>query len=272
MNKRAKALFAVGLSICVLAPAATHADQLADIKARGKLICGVLGNVPPLGFQDSKTRELVGFDVDLCNAIAAQMKLPLELKTLSVEARIPELSLGRIDILSAGVAYNKERAEQVSFTMSPYQVPTRVMVKSDSGFAKVSDLAGKKITTPKASTSEIAVRRSIPDASILTFQDVPASFLALQQDKVQAFALTETSGARFVNQSNGAIKWLEEPISWEQIALGVRKNEPQLLTAVNEALGELEKAGKIEAIWSKWFGESTDYKIRREKKLTPIQN
>ena len=101
-------------SLFVLAQAG--ADQLADMKSRGTLVCGTLTTTEPLGFQDPQTRQIVGFDVDMCNGIAKRLGLKMEHKGLSIEARIPELSLGRVDVVSAALGYTKERAEQVDFT------------------------------------------------------------------------------------------------------------------------------------------------------------
>ena len=49
------------------------ADQLGDIMARKELRCGTFADVPPFAAPDPKTREMVGFDVDLCNAIAKRL-------------------------------------------------------------------------------------------------------------------------------------------------------------------------------------------------------
>ena len=62
----AAALLAVSLS-------AARADQLADVKARGKLICGTLGTAEPFSFQHPQTREIVGYDVDICRKVADQI-------------------------------------------------------------------------------------------------------------------------------------------------------------------------------------------------------
>ena len=83
-------LAAVGLAIVTLS--AAQADTLQDIKARGKFICGTMGTAEPFSFQDPKTRAVVGYEVDICKAVADSLGVPLELKLIAVEARIPERS------------------------------------------------------------------------------------------------------------------------------------------------------------------------------------
>ena len=64
---------AIGLA-ATLAPAA-HADTLQDIKARGKFICGTMGTAEPFSFQDPKTRAIVGYEVDMCQAVADSLEM-----------------------------------------------------------------------------------------------------------------------------------------------------------------------------------------------------
>jgi len=258
----------LGLSLGLVQ--AAHADRLADIKARGTLICATLAANEPLGFPDPQTRRIVGFDVDMCEAISKQMGLRLEHKGISVEARVPELTLGRVDVVSAAFGYTKERAEQVDFTDSHYQTAIKLIVPVDSGLQKIEDLADKRVSAIKGSTLELFTRRVLPNATVLTFQDAPSAFLALSQNKVHAMAQTQTGGIRYVNETDGKFKFADGALAWEPTALGVKKGEPALLAAVNEALQALEKAGTIDALWLKWYGPTTKYRIEREKKLTPI--
>jgi polar amino acid transport system substrate-binding protein len=251
---------------------AAHADRLADIKARGSLICATLTSSEPLGYPDPQTRQVVGFDVDMCGAVAKQLGVKLEHKGVSVEARIPELTLGRVDLVVAALGYTKERAQQIDFTSAHYQTPIKLIAHSGAGYNKIEDLADKRISANKGSTPELYARRMFPKATILTFQDTPAAFLALAQNKVQGLALSQPSGIRFVNESDGKYKFLEGALAWEPTAMGVKKGEPALLAAVNDALDKLEKSGETDVLWTKWFGPQTKFNIPREKKLTPISS
>jgi polar amino acid transport system substrate-binding protein len=262
--------YAAVVAVSLATYGVAHADRLAEIKQRGALICATLTANEPLGFPDPQTRQIVGFDVDMCDALAKQMGLKFEHKGISVEARVPELSLGRVDVVSAAFGYTKERSEQVDFTSAHYQTAIKLVVPVNSGLNKVEDLAGKKISAIKGSTLELFARRALPTATVLTFQDAPAAFLALAQDKVQAMSQTQTGGIRYVNETDGKYKFAEGSLAWEPTALGVKKEEPALLAAVNEALDAMEKAGTIDALWVKWYGPQTKYNITREKKLTAI--
>src|SRR5262249_36101978 len=97
------------LTVSLLLCASAHADELDTVKKKGELICGVLGTDEPNSFVDPGTRTIIGYEVDLCKAIAKQIGVKLTIKQLAVAARIPELQQGRVDILAAALTHTHER-------------------------------------------------------------------------------------------------------------------------------------------------------------------
>ncbi|MCE6075596.1 transporter substrate-binding domain-containing protein [Agrobacterium vitis] len=255
--------FCGAVALSILALSAAKADQLADIKAKGTLVCGTMGTFEPFSFPDPKTRETVGYEVDLCQKIADALGVKLELKLLAVEARIPELTQGRVDILSAALGYSDDRAKQIDFSTASFVSNQMFLTKSASGISSIADLKKDKISAPKGSSSEKYVRALLPDATLLTFQDPPSAFLALQQSKVKAMILSELALIKFQQQAGDGYSFIKQPAAIEYWGLGVRKDEPAFLSAVNTALKTLETSGDGQKIFDKWLGKDTAYKIER---------
>lgn len=249
---------------------AAKADELADVKAKGVLVCGTLSTTQPMGYTDPKTLQIVGFDVDVCRAVAGQLGVKMVQKSLSVESRIPELQVGRANILSAAMGYTKQRAQQIDFSSSHFQVPLKVLVPVSAGYKTLADLSGKRIGLTSGSTSEYWLHKSFPDIKVVTYHDSPSAFLAMQQHKVDGLAFSQTSGLRYLQAGKGNYTFIKQPIGWEPNALGIKKGEPQFLAAVNTALENLEKDGELDAIWNKWLGKDTPYDMTRDHKLEPI--
>ncbi|WP_079217351.1 ABC transporter substrate-binding protein [Herbaspirillum robiniae] len=249
------------------------ADQLADIKQKGTLVCGTLGTAEPFSFPNQQTREIQGYDVDFCKAIAKNLGVKLELKMISVAARIPELQQNRVDIVIANLGWTAERAEQIAYSDAYYASPQKVAVKRSSGYKSPADLGGKRVSATKGSTSELAVRKAIPTASVTTFQDPPAGFLAMQQGKVEGFAVSELMLSKFQAQveSSSPIDILNPPLINELWGVGMRKEEGGLIKQVNATLEGMEKSGEAQQIFDKWFGASTQYKLKRDFKIEPIK-
>lgn len=248
------------------------ADQLADIKARGKLICGTLGTAEPFSFQHPQTRQIVGYDVDICQKVADALGVPLELKTIAVEARIPELLQGRVDILAANLGYTPERAQQIDFSHSYFVSQQKLLTTKESGIASIEKLAGKKVTAIKGSSSEQGVRRLIPTAETVTFQDTSSAFLALAQDKVDAFCASELILVKLAKQSKVPMLVIEKSLFVEPWGLGLRKGEPAFKEQVNAVLTKLANSGEIDTIFNKWLGEGTAFNIKRDYKVEEIKS
>jgi len=87
-----------------LAAAAAHADQLADIRKKGEIVFGVLGTDEPNSFIDPKTRQLVGYEIDIATAVAKKIGVTPRFKQMSVSSRIPELQHVDVALLQLGNA------------------------------------------------------------------------------------------------------------------------------------------------------------------------
>ncbi|KAF1022369.1 MAG: ABC transporter arginine-binding protein 1 [Paracidovorax wautersii] len=251
--------------------AAAHADQWQEIAQRQELRCGTYADVPPFSAPDPKTRELVGFDVDLCKAIAKELGLVAKVTPLSVEARVPEVKLGRVDITVANLAYTKSRGEQIQFSDPYYIAKEMLAVKaSDPGTTK-ADFKGKRLSSTKGSTSELSIK--LNGSEPVTFQDTGSAYMAVQQNKSQGVVANTMTITKLVNQSQTAgiaLKMIDEPMALQPVGIGMKKDEPALLGKINGALYALDKAGEIDQLWAKWLGPNTEYKMVRTEKVTPL--
>ncbi len=271
MIRTTLAVGAIVLSLLAAAPA--RADQLADIKGRGKLICATQGASEPFGFPDPQTREVVGYDVDFCRAIAKGLGVELEHKAISTEARIPELNLKRVDILVAALGYSSGRATQVDYSDQYYVSNQKILVRSGSGPATLAAFKDKKIAAVKGSSSAAVVSRVLRETTLLAFQDIASCYLALQQGKVSGMVAGELILARFAKQSQGTgeqVEMMAEPLFVERWGVGVRKGEPTLLEAINKILHDMDAAGEVQTIFDRWIGAKSPNGLVRSFKVEPI--
>jgi len=272
MRLHLRTLFATVLAATTLVSVA-HADQLADIKKKGEIVVGVLGTDEPNSFVDPKTRELVGYEVDLAKAIAQKIGVKPVFKQIAVAARIPELQQGRVDLLAASLTHNKEREAQIDFSLTTFVTGQKVMVKASSGIADVPQLAGKKVLTVKGGTQEANVRKAVPDVDVVTFETTQQAFQALQQGKGAGYVNDEATLIDDLGKLGPARKdyrILPTNLSTEPLALGIRKNEPALKKVVDDTLRELETSGQAEKIFMKWYGPQT--KLQFDKRSFKIDS
>ncbi|VVD66039.1 ABC transporter substrate-binding protein [Pandoraea iniqua] len=253
-----------------------HADQLADIKARGTLVCGTQNASEPYAFPDAATRKIVGFDVDVCSAIAKGLGVKLEHCALSTDARIAELKTRRVDVLAAAVAWMPARAAQVDFSDQYFVAPIRVLVRADSPIQTLDQLAGKKIAASEGSSSAAVSVTRLPDSNLLTFHDISSAFLALKQGKVEGLVAGQLILARFASDAAAKgetqqFRLLTKPVYEERWGVVTNKNEPALMAAVNKILLDYDKTNGLQDSFDKWLGAKSVYKFTRDYKVEPIK-
>lgn len=247
------------------------ADQLDTIIANKTLRCATFADVPPFASPDPKTREMAGFDVDLCGAIAKELGVKAEIKPVSVEARVPEVKLGRVDLSVANLAYTQSRAEQIQFSDPYYLAKEMLIVPVDDPGTKKSDFVGQRIASSKGSTSELSVK--LNKSEPLTFQDTASAYLAVQQGKARGIVGNTMTMTKFVNESKTKgkpMRMIEEPMLFQPIGIGMAKDNPALTAKINEILRKLDADGEINRIWDKWLGPNTEYKMTRTDKVVPL--
>jgi polar amino acid transport system substrate-binding protein len=253
--------FAAALATAALFSAlSAHADQLADIRKRGELVVGVLGTDEPATFVDPKTRQIVGYEVDLVNAIAQKIGVKPTLKQIAVAARIPELQQGHVDLVAAGLTHNKEREAQIDFSLTTFVTGQKALVKKDSGITEVPQLAGKKVLTIRGGTQEPNLRKAVPGVEVVTFDTSQQAFQALQQGKGVGYVDDEAALLRSyakLGPQKAQYTVLKQNLSTESLAIGIKKGETSLKAVVDDTLRELEKSGQAEKIFFKWYGPDT---------------
>lgn len=269
----AKKLTAAALLPLLLACTSVRADLLSDITSRGDLKCAVYSDVPPFSSPDVKTRQLAGMDVDLCQALAQQMGLKLTLVPTSVEARIAVIATGRADVLIANLAYTKTRGNQIQFSDPYYVAKEMLLVKQENADKTLADFKGKRISATKGTTSEQSIH--LKGGKAVTFQDAASAFLALEQNKAVGFVTNTMTGIKMISQAKKdgiELAMIKEPMALEPIGIGMKRDEPALLAAVNTGLKTMDDNGTIDKIWDTWIGPNTEYKMVREERVQPLAN
>lgn len=269
----AKKLTAAALLPLLLTCTSVRADLLSDITSRGDLKCAVYSDVPPFSSPDVKTRQLAGMDVDLCQALAQQMGLKLTLVPTSVEARIAVIATGRADVLIANLAYTKTRGNQIQFSDPYYVAKEMLLVKQENADKTLADFKGKRISATKGTTSEQSIH--LKGGKAVTFQDAASAFLALEQNKAVGFVTNTMTGIKMISQAKKdgiELAMIKEPMALEPIGIGMKRDEPALLAAVNGGLKTMDDNGTIDKIWDTWIGPNTEYKMVREERVQPLAN
>src|SRR5262249_29453608 len=124
----AAAALAACLAMLALATPAS-ADQLDDVKARGKLIVGVRDTTPPFSCKKPGDSTVIGYGLDIVHAVAKRLGLGVETVSLSSAERVPLIQQGKIDFAATSMTRTPERLKDVDFSYIYFVTPHAVIVR-----------------------------------------------------------------------------------------------------------------------------------------------
>lgn len=244
-------IIAVGLVGC----GGTEKKEAATKEPTKVLRVGVSPDFSPFEFKDEKGK-MVGFDVELMEALAKQMNRKLEFQDMAWDGLIPGVLAGNIDAVVSAISMTPERAETVLFSDAYYQSGLIVLVKSDTEAIKsIEDLKGKKIAVQIGTTGALKAR-TIPEAEVRDFNLSPDTILELKNGGVDA-VVNDLPVVQFYlkDQKDNALKMVGQVQEAESYGIAVAKNNKELADEFNKALKELKNNGEYDRIYKKWFGD-----------------
>jgi polar amino acid transport system substrate-binding protein len=214
---------------------------------------------PPFTSKDA-SGKWVGWEVDLMNALCAQMNEKCELVETAWDGIIPALTSKQIDVIWSSMSITDERRKTIDFSNMYYNTPT-VIIGAKTGDTDISPdhLKGKIIGVQVSTIHEKYVQKYFPESEIKTYQtqdeannDLAAGRLDyVQADGSALDAFLKTEQGTACCELKGAVP--EDPaILGEGVGAGLRKEDTALKEKINNALSELAKAGKFDEITAKY--------------------
>ncbi len=228
--------------------------KIGKEKDPNTLIVGTNAEYPPFSFISEG--QITGFDIDIAKEVCKILHKNIELKDMPFEALIPDLILGNIDFIAAGVTYTEERAQRVLFT-KPHlsNDPLVILTRSEEKFPQdggVDQLKGKTVVVNEGFTADLYLTGK-GDLKLLRLATTADAFLALKNKRADAFVTAKSTLNSFldtqgdssfqVNVINGTI---------ENNVLVVSKKNPQLAQEIQSALDTMEANGTLKKIKTKW--------------------
>jgi putative lysine/arginine/ornithine/histidine/octopine transport system substrate-binding protein len=240
-------IFASLIVAAMFAPGGEVAAQQRMIKIATE------GAYPPFNGKDA-SGALVGFDVDIANALCEEMKAKCEIVAQDWDGMIPALEAKKYDAIAASMSITDERKEKVAFTNPYYSNYLRIVTKKGSGITGPDSLKGKTVgaqrSTVASSYAEDKLGRSstvkLYDTQTAAYSDLEAGRLdALVSDVYPAFDwLKDKPGFEFVGDKIDLN---------DKIGIAVRKGDAELLSALNKALKTIRDNGTYAKLNAKYF-------------------
>ncbi|QHF39374.1 ABC transporter substrate-binding protein [Pseudomonas sp. S34] len=247
------------LALCVAAGAAIA-------KEYKELRFGVDPSYAPF---ESKAADgsLMGFDIDLGNAICAELKVKCKWVESDFDGMIPGLRANKFDGVISAMTVTSSREKVIDFSSELFSVPTSFVFKKGSGLSEdITTLAGKTVGYEQGTTEEAYAK------AVLNKSGVKTQAYA-NQDQVYADLVTGRLDASiqnmlqaemgFLKSPQGADFEVSNPVHHELLpaktAIGLLKGNAELKTLVDKGIQALHDNGTYAAIQKKHFGDQNIY-------------
>ena len=250
------AAFAASLIMAAVAVAAP-----ASAEGPMKIKIATEGAYPPFNSVDSNGK-LFGFDVDIANALCAEMKAECELVAQDWDGIIPGLIAKKYDVIIASMFITEERRQKVDFT-DPYQKSAMTfVVPKDSTLTDFSPaaMAGKTIGAQGSTTQADYLTAAFPDSDVRLYPTQDAVNLDLVSGRLDAQVGDMIPMLDWTQKSEdgSCCKLAGEPVSdpkyvGEGVGMALRQDDDKLRETLNQALAALIADGTYQTINDKFF-------------------
>lgn len=211
---------------------------------------------PPFEVLDPKTDKIMGFDIDLIEAIAAESGYKVEVQDLGFDALIPALQSGTIDIIASGMTITDERKEQIDFTAPYINAGLALAVaEGNTDINSVEDLKGKKVsvqigTTGAIKAEELKEQGIVKEVKIYDTVDVVMAEVA--RGTVDASINDLPVTLEYINKGHTEIKIVGDPMTSEEYGFAVAKGKEDLLKKLDDGLKKVIESGKYAELLEKY--------------------
>ena len=238
-----------------LAIGGAGADEMRKVRI------GTEGAYPPFNSIDT-SGQLVGFDIDIANALCAAAKFECTFVVQDWDGIIPALQANKYDAIIASMSITEKRKEVVDFTGKYYNTPAKFIGAegAEFDFTEGSGLAGMKIGVQGSTIHEDFARAKWPGAEVVTYatqDEANADLVSGRVDLVMADSVALLEGFLKTDGGQGFAfagpDYNDPTFHGEGAGIAIRKGEQDLVDAFNKALVQIRADGTYQAINAKYF-------------------
>ncbi|AWY20982.1 transporter substrate-binding domain-containing protein [Moraxella bovis] len=251
----------LAVALTALALTACGGDKPADTTANTattgtndgkKVLIATESSFKPFSYLDN-TGNLIGFEIDLANALCAEMKADCDIVAQDWDSLIPSLQANKSDAIMAGMSITPERLEVLDFS-DAYFDNTLILVGKKGDNITINDLAGKTVGVQQATVSGEYLAKHQPNATVKAYDKQDNVHLDLSAGRIDYMLADFVPASDWLKTDAGANFEIKgEPIDInDKVGIAVRKDDA-LKGEFNTALANLKASGKYDELVAKYF-------------------
>jgi polar amino acid transport system substrate-binding protein len=245
-----RAAVAVALALAVSSTA--RAEEPPPLRV------GMSPNYPPLAFKENG--HLKGIEVDFAKRLGGALNRKVEIIEIAWEKLGPALEAKKIDMVMSGTSITEERKEKVNFT-EPYLTVGQMVIVRAADYPqlrdpKAMDRTKSRVGYVSRTTGEQWARANLKRAKLHGYTDTEEGVAALENNQIDFFiqdapAVWRVTGG--IMNEHPKLKGLYRPLTTEQLAWAVSKDNPELLAQLNKVLEQWKKDGTLNDVIDDWI-------------------
>lgn len=213
---------------------------------------------PPMQFVDMN-KKIVGFEIDLLDAICEAANLKCTWKNAAWEGIFGELESHNADIIASCVTITEARQKKYLFSEPDYNLVQALVVLKDSPIATPEDLkGGKKVGIQIGTTAAEALKKLDVDYELVTYDEVGLALEDLANGRLDAVMCDDPVAKYYASQKEGykgKMKIAFSSQDAEAIGFLVLKENTELMDKLAAGFKTIKENGKEKEVYKKWFGE-----------------
>ena len=232
--------------------------QEARLLAVGTLRIGTYFVNPPFEFIDKTER--VGFEVDLMNEVASRLSLKPVFVNTTWEKILQQMQEGMYDCIVGGITITAERKRTLAWS-TPYMTTTLSLVIDSAKSPDIRGMAelrkatiGVQAATTDYDVAKVMLKRGeIGSIRVYAFDHIDDAMVDLAAGRIAAVMKVAPVAAWLARQTPGLRIVGQVPDDPQPLGVGLAKDNPGLLAAINRALADMARDGasaKIAKTWS----------------------
>jgi polar amino acid transport system substrate-binding protein len=249
--------FLKGLLVCLVLAGGTStlfaADHLEQIKQRGVLLWGAdaEGGAPYVYPDPQKPEQLIGFEYELAEALAAKLGVKARMVQNEWDQLIPALERGNFDILLNGLELTAHNQQRIAMTQPYFVYAQQIITRSDTaGLDRMDALKGKAVGVLSASVAE-RLLDGMGGVDVRRYPGNVESFRDLKARRIEAVLLDLPIALHYA-KADPELRFSGVPFASGYYGIGVPKEDATLLAALNRAIKELADDHTLERIYRKY--------------------
>lgn len=211
----------------------------------------------PFSYTDADGK-LIGYEIELIDALCAQMKANCDVESQDWDGLIPALNAQKFDAIMAGISITDERKQVIDFS-DPYFYTGIILIGKKGDDISVDDLKGQSIASQRSTVAGQYLQDKHADADIKLYDTQDNAYLDLTSGRARAMMSDKVTGIDWLKTEAGKdyeIKGDEISTAEDAMGIGFRKNDP-LVAKFNQALAEIKANGTYDQITGSYFGTSS---------------